>query len=232
MELAKKHVDLGLFATNIDSDLSFWQSTVGLKFDHSLQLEAPLVPAATTQHRHDANGSVIKVNHFHDRFIHSLDEPSGYRGITIAKNLDKEVRYTTSSKEFVRVIPKGTDQIEGIAITVVSNNTSRLKDYYTKVLGLKSAGSNTVRCGDSLLFLEKGVGGNPTSTFVGEGFRYLTIQVFDADKTCSEIKSRGGRIGMKPISVGKIARVGFALDPDGNWIEISARTSLTGIPPK
>ena len=232
MELAKRHIDLGLFATNIDSDLNFWQSTVGLKFDHSLHLEAPVVPAPTTQHRHDANGSVIKVNHFHEQLIHSLDAPSGYQGLAIARDIDKEIEYITSSKEFVRIVPKGTDQIDGIAITVLSNNTTRLKDYYTKVLGLEPAGPNTVRCGDSLLFLEKGIGGRQTSTFVGEGFRYLTIQVFDADKTCSEIKRLGGRIGMSPISVGKIARVGFALDPDGNWIEISARTSLTGIPPK
>ncbi len=232
MKLAKQHIDLGLFTGNIDSDLSFWQSTVGLEFEHSLDLEPPVVPAFTTQHRHDANGSVIKVNSFHDQFVYSLDKPSGYRGLTIARDTNKEMEYITSSKEFVRIVPKGTDQIQGIGITVLSNNTARLKDYYIKILDLESVGPNSVRCGDSLLFLEQGDGGHQTSTFVGEGFRYLTIQVFDADKACSEIKRRGGRIGMSPISVGKIARVGFVLDPDGNWIEISARASLTGIPPK
>ena len=84
-----------------------------------------------------------------------------------------------------------------------------------------------------MLILQKGPGATETKTFVGEGFRYLTIQVFDAVATCNAIKKLGGRIAMEPIWVGEIAKVGFALDPDGNWLEISARASLTGIsPPK
>jgi len=43
---------------------------------------------------------------------------------------------------------------------------------------------------------------------------------------------RGGREGRPPITLGKIARVSFVRDPDGNWIELSQRASLTGpLPP-
>jgi lactoylglutathione lyase len=32
--------------------------------------------------------------------------------------------------------------------------------------------------------------------------------------------------------LGETARISFILDPDGNWIEISQRASLTGALPK
>ena len=64
---------------------------------------------------------------------------------------------------------------------------------------------------------------------VGPGFRYLTVQVFDADAEMSGIVARGGRIVRDAVSFAGVARFGFVADPDGNWIEISARTSLAGI---
>ena len=64
MKLAKDHLDLGLFSTEINSDIDFWQKIVGLNFEETLSLDKPVVPGPTTQYRHDANGSVIKVNHF------------------------------------------------------------------------------------------------------------------------------------------------------------------------
>jgi hypothetical protein len=39
-----------------------------------------------------------------------------------------------------------------------------------------------------------------------------------------------GTVVRDPVSYAGVARFGFVTDPDGNWIEISARTSLTGIP--
>jgi len=84
----------------------------------------------------------------------------------------------------------------------------------------------TARCGDSLIFVEPGVGGGETEDFIGQGFRYLTVQIFDADQACQDIVQRGGRLARAPVSFGDIARYGFVKDPDGNWIEISARNSL------
>ena len=64
---------------------------------------------------------------------------------------------------------------------------------------------------------------------VGPGFRYITVQVFDADAEMAGIVERGGRIARDSVSFAGVARFGFVADPDGNWIEVSARTSLTGI---
>ena len=83
-----------------------------------------------------------------------------------------------------------------------------------------------IGCGDTLLFVEKGVGGTVTEDFIGPNFRYLTIQIFDADESCRQIVDRGGRLGRAPVTLGEVARYGFVCDPDGNWIELSARASL------
>ncbi len=106
------------------------------------------------------------------------------------------------------------------------------RSYLLSAVEFESAGPRSARCGDSLLFVEEGPGGSKTDDFIGPAFRYLTVQIFDADEACDQIVARGGRLGRAPISHGKVARYGFVCDPDGNWIEISARTSLTGIVPK
>jgi lactoylglutathione lyase len=79
--------------------------------------------------------------------------------------------------------------------------------------------------------VEQGPGGQESDDFIGPAFRYLTVQIFDADACCAEIVARGGRLARAPVTLGKVARFGFVADPDGNWIEISARASLTGIVP-
>jgi predicted enzyme related to lactoylglutathione lyase len=61
-----------------------------------------------------------------------------------------------------------------------------------------------------------------------KGYRYVTIQVRDVDREHAGILARGGAEGRGPLTLGKLARISFVRDPDGNWIEISQRASLTG----
>jgi lactoylglutathione lyase len=60
------------------------------------------------------------------------------------------------------------------------------------------------------------------------GYRYLTVQVWDADAEYARIVERGDTGAMPPRTMGNVARFGFVRDPDGNWLEISQRASLTG----
>ena len=62
----------------------------------------------------------------------------------------------------------------------------------------------------------------------GRGFRYVTVQVWDVDGEHAGIVERGGAEGRPPITLGTTARISFVRDPDGNWIEVSQRASLTG----
>ena len=63
MNLAKPYVDIGLNTNNLGAMLDFWQNQAGLKFDHVLPIRKGM-----QQHRHDALGSVVKINHHANRF--------------------------------------------------------------------------------------------------------------------------------------------------------------------
>jgi lactoylglutathione lyase len=62
----------------------------------------------------------------------------------------------------------------------------------------------------------------------GVGFRYITVQIWDVEEEHRQVLSRGGDEGRAPVTLGETARISFIKDPDGNWIEISQRASLTG----
>ena len=57
MELAKPRVDIGMSTNNLEAVLAFWQGEAGVAFDHLLPIRR-----GQDQHRHDANGSVLKIN--------------------------------------------------------------------------------------------------------------------------------------------------------------------------
>lgn len=224
MRLAKQHLDIGLFTADIAAHGRFWGETVGLRLDHQLPFDDLWV-----QHRYDAHDSVVKVNHYQHPM--PVCPPSGYVGLTIARAGASVWEGRHPGGEIVRLVPPGTDGVVGIGITVRTPEPARMLDFYLGAMEFAAAGPNAARCGDTLLFVEKGPGGIDSEYFIGPNFRYLTVQIFDADAECAAIVARGGRLGRAPVNFGQIARYGFVLDPDGNWIEMSARTSLTGIAP-
>ena len=91
---------------------------------------------------------------------------------------------------------------------------------------MPTAGVNSVAAGASLLEFAEG----EVTPFerVGRGYRYMTVQVFDVVAEHARILAAGGREGMAPVRLGEVAYISFVLDPDGNWIEISQRKSITG----
>ena len=223
MKLAKPHLDLGLFTNDIAAQRGFWANEVGLRLDHELEMEPGWV-----QHRFDAHGSVIKVNH---RRAALPDEVrSGYAALLIASDTPWEGTHPGGDR-VSRVTP-GEHGVVGVGVVVTSPEPDRMMEFYLGAMEFEAAGRRVARCGDSLLFVEKGPGGAPTSSFVAPNFRYLTIQIFDADEACDAVVRRGGRLGRAPVSFRDVARYGFVCDPDGNWIELSARASLTGVAPR
>lgn len=226
MHLAKPHLDIGLFTNDIDAQRAFWGETVGLSLDHEFDFGD-----GTIQHRYDAHDSVIKVNHFPDPLPERA--PSGYAGLTIARAGGGVWEGRHPGGERVRLVPTGWHGVVGIGVTVSTPDPARMMAFYIDAMEFEAVDHRTARCGDSLLFVAEGPGGDgdPTDSFIYPNFRYLTVQIFDADAACDEIKARGGRLARAPITIRDVARYGFVADPDGNWIEISARGSLTGIAP-
>jgi lactoylglutathione lyase len=223
MKLAKPRLDLGLFTRRIGAQREFWGGTVGLRLDHELALAPGWV-----QHRFDAHGSVIKVNHWAEEL--PTRPPTGYVGLSIV-SARPPFEGQDADGNAVRTVAAGTQGIERIAIHVRTPDPARMMRFYVHAMEFERIGDRSARAGDTLLQIEEGAGGSETDDFIGIGYRYLTVQIFDADRAMGEICARGGRLAREAVSFKDVARYGFVKDPDGNWIEISARASLIGAPP-
>ena len=221
MDLSKRHLDAGFFCTEVRSDREFWNSKINLEFQGTLELGGDLVNQPTTQYRYVAGGSIIKVNHYQGDLPHTDIESSGYKGVLVASTVKDFQVYRTLSGESVNVVPTGTDQITGIGILVHSPDPGRLLHFYTNIMEFEKIGPSRVKAGETVIFVDEGPGGSVTSTFAGTGFRYITVHVVNADSALQGISNRGGTISIRPIDYGKIARLGFVTDPDGNWIEVA-----------
>jgi hypothetical protein len=57
VKLAKPRIDIGFSTNNAKPALDFWQNEIGLPFDHALK-----VRGGHLQHRHDPQGSILKIN--------------------------------------------------------------------------------------------------------------------------------------------------------------------------
>jgi catechol 2,3-dioxygenase-like lactoylglutathione lyase family enzyme len=222
MKISKPHLDFGLYTNRLDEQLAFWQRDVGLPFEEMLP-----VGGGVRQHRHAMNGSVFKLNHSRD----PLPEPSpcGYRRLSIARaGLDAPVHLKDPDGNRVRLVPPGHEGIDGIEIELGVRDPSAFDAFYGEALGLQPIEKHRYRFGDSVLAFAADPAAGRSGSMREPGFRYLTIQVVDVDLEHAGIVARGGEEGYPPRTLGTTARISFVRDPDGNWIEISQRASLTG----
>ncbi len=198
MELAKPQVDIGLSTNDLDPMLAFWQGTVGLKLDHVLPIRR-----GQNQHRHDALGSVVKINHHADPLPDAA--PSGYRELIIAQPARTALQPLRD--------PDGNRRL------------------YRDALGLaeevRPSGA-AFRAGETLILLEQDRHAVIDAGIRGKGWRYITFQVFRVDEVHAEVLAAGGREARAPVTLGSTARISMVLDPDGNWIELSQRASIVG----
>ncbi|UYN94316.1 MAG: hypothetical protein KIT25_20100 [Enhydrobacter sp.] len=223
MDLAKPHLDVGLFSNRRDEQLAFWQRTVGLPYDHMGKLGG-----GVQQHRHHMNGSILKMNHA--RNLLPAMAPSGIVALEIARvgiAARRDLRDPDGNR--VALVPKGENGVEGIAILLRVNDPAAHDRFWTHVMQYERVGDGRYRCGDSLIVVaEQGAIEHRGQKWRGPGYRYTTVQVSDCVKEYDGILARGGTSGGDVRVLGETVRFAFVCDPDGNHIEISQRASLTG----
>src|SRR5580704_5327148 len=129
MQLAKNVIDVGLSTNRPEPMLQFWQQQVGLRFDHVLP-----VRRGQKQYRHDALGSVIKLNHH----VEPLPEaaPSGYRELIIAREGVREpLAMVDPDGNRVQLVPPGYDGITQLAVSMAVRSLSEHRKFYRDILG-------------------------------------------------------------------------------------------------
>ena len=222
MQLAKPRLDLGLYTNRLEPMLAFYQGELGLPFDHMLPLGRGL-----RQHRHDLLGSVLKINHARDSLPPA--PPAGWRELLIARDdVAAPVQLHDPDGNPVTLVPAGHHGITRIAVRLAAHDPGWHRDFLGRVLGLARVDEDRFLLGDSMIMLEEDPAASTDVVREAAGFRYITVQVLKVDDEHAGILARGGREGMAPVTLGQTARISFVRDPDGNWIEISQRASLTG----
>jgi catechol 2,3-dioxygenase-like lactoylglutathione lyase family enzyme len=226
MHLAKNFLDVGLHTNQLGPMLRFWQEDVGLPFEEMLP-----TGGGNRQHRHGLNGAVLKLNHARDPLPPT--GPSGYRELMVARDGIAAPRALRDPDgNLVTLVPPGHEGVSAAGIRLVVRNVELSLGYYRDVLGWQQVGDAAIRCGETVLFLTEDPTIAPTGDMRGIGYRYLTVQVWDCDSEHGAVLERGGTEGRPPITLGTTARFSFVRDPDGNWLEISQRASLTGALPE
>lgn len=220
MELAKPALDVGLYTNEIDAMLAFWQEQVHVPYSELLKVGGGL-----HQHRHAIGDSVLKVNNRREPV--AQDGPTGLRILEIYSDaVDCRIELLDPDGNEVWMSPQSDAPEQNLTLHMTVNDLTASSHFYSDVLGLERDGSDTFKVGASRIKLAQG----EVKPFerVALGYRYMTMQVFDVVATHAQILSRGGREGAAPVRLGEVAYISFVQDPDGNWIEISQRKSITG----
>jgi catechol 2,3-dioxygenase-like lactoylglutathione lyase family enzyme len=224
MQLAKKII-VGLSTNNLEPMLRFWQQDAAVRFDHVLP-----VRRGQKQYRHDEQGSVIKINHHAEPLPEAA--PSGYRELMIARaGLKTPQRMVDPDGNRVQLVPPGYDGVTQIAVAMGVRSLGEHRRFYGDILGFAEqswSGGPAFRLGDSLILLVEDRAASIDPVRQARGWRYITLQVSDIDAVHEELRSKGVREGLAPITLGEVARISMILDPDGNWIELSRRASIVG----
>ncbi len=225
MKFAKPCFDVGLATETLDPMLSFWQTQVGTPFDEMLPLGG-----GKRQHRHDALGSVIKINHSRNPLPDN--PPTGYQEVLIAREGISGIQHLTDPDgNQVALVEPGRDGIKQLALRIKVRSIEAHSRFYRDAFGLEEEPYSkgvAFRLGNGLLLLEKADDAPNDAQYEGKGWRYITFQIFNADEAHEKALASGGIEGMAPTTLGSTARISFVRDPDGNWIELSQRASLVG----
>lgn len=237
MELAKECVDVGMFTNRLEEMRAFWGERIRLPYEELLPLGGGM-----QQHRYGLAGSVLKINTSRD--LLPPRRASGYSRITIAdRRLPMPMSLEDPEGTAVELVPSGQRGIDQIEILIGVTDPEAHAKFYVDSLQAAPLGGGRFKIGKTIVCVGKdpnavraaaapaGSANDVMAAMRACGFRYITIQVRDCDREHRRMLAAGAWEGSAPMTLGKVARISFVRDPDGNFIEISQRASLTGALP-
>ena len=223
MELARPGFDIGLFTHRQDAQLHFWQDSVGLAYDHLGKLGG-----GVHQHRHHLHGAILKLNAARDP-LPGLP-PTGYRALRIAARVDAPRELHDPDGTPVTLVPGDDNGTRSVDLLMTVSNLVHHIAFYRDGLGLPVDATGTVSLGDARLCVADIGPVARSPDWRGPGLRYITLQVMDARAALGQALANGAEGADSLRDLGELVRFAFIRDPDGNFIELSERTTFTGRP--
>jgi len=238
MELAKDCIDVGIFTNNLEEMRAFYGERIRLPYEELLP-----VGGGVKQYRYGLLGSVMKINHSRDVLPERI--AGGYSRVIIAdQRTPIPFALAEADGNQIQLVPGGHFGINQIGIHLGVTNEADFDRFYGEVLGAEKLALKRYRIGKTVLSFELDPNARRADradsrsaadvlvSMRAVGIRYMTIQVRDCNAEFKHFMANGVWEGSAPITLGEVARICFIRDPDGNWIEISQRASLTGPLPK
>ena len=221
MKLAKASLDVGLYTNDIDALRAFYEHTIGLPYEELLR-----AGGGVHQHRLGLRGSVLKLNANRDPLAPA---PTCFRGLVIADEQAAEPNdLVDPDGTAVTVVPPGHHGVTAIGVRWATPDPARLGELLAAGFDAAPLGDDRWQVGTTVLALEADPSAGGGGALRAIGFRYLTVQVRDVRAEHAHLVELGWTEATPPIRLGDVAFVSFVRAPDGSWIEVSQRASLTG----
>jgi len=222
LEVVKPAIDVGVQTNDLAAHQAFWGGELGLRLDHVLA-----VGGGVRQHRYDLHGAVLKLNHHRDPLPDGA--VTGYTALAVvdAERAGEGVVGRTGPDGLRVALMPPTRDGSLVHVLVEASDVARTLDVLEATFG-GSRDDGSLRLGETKLSVKLRRDRPPTTSRDGVGIRYLTVQVRDVGAAHDHALAAGMVEGMAPVRLGDVARISFVRLPDGDWIELSQRASLTG----
>lgn len=217
IEIIKPAVDVGFQTNRLDEHRALWGDRLGLRYDHLLKLGG-----GVHQHRYDLHGAVLKLNSHRD---HLDVRPTGFMALTTVSD-GEPGRVVSPDGTPITLVGELDDGVKTV-VRVEARDATATAIAIETALGADRDG-NRCRIGETVLEVVEVPDRAPTVERDGLGLRYLTVQVRDVEAAHGHALAHGLTEGMAPIRLGDTAYICFVRLPDGDWVELSQRASLTG----
>jgi lactoylglutathione lyase len=234
MELAKRFVDVGIFTNRLDEMRAFYGERIRLPYEELLP-----VGGGVRQYRYGLLGSVLKINHSRNLLPPRI--AGGYRKLSISDpRTSMPIPMQDPDGNEIELVPTGQRGVNQIEIQIAVSDEAAFEHFYGDAMQAERLAAGRFRLGETIISFQRdpaamrvqrsqsASAADVIASMRAVGMRYITVQVRDVDAEHRRFMSMGVWEGAAPVSLGAVARISFIRDPDGNFIEISQRASLTG----
>ncbi len=222
VELAKQAIDVGIM-TNAWDDYRVAMESMGVGGHEFLKLGG-----GAHQHRFRCGEAILKINSLRAPVE---PRPTTIRSVRVVAVTDGPQTFEASDDVRIEAVPAGYDGITTNEVDWQTPDPAVIVQFLIDAFGaVPSVDTDVWTIGSSRIRLvaDADAPADHGSPREGSGIRYLTVQIFDVVAEHARVLALGATEGAAPVRMGETAAISFVVAPDGTWIELSQRASLTG----